>query len=76
MQRRAPLFLKGVRMGECHYCFNCGRCRGETPPPVYVHRCPACGFVNEHGSKTCAECGTSLLMDPKRVFTKPGGQKG
>ncbi|MCI8341211.1 MAG: hypothetical protein HFJ73_06450 [Eggerthellaceae bacterium] len=58
-------------MGECHYCFNCGRCRGETPPAVYARTCPACLFKNEAGSKACAKCGESLLMDPTRVYRKP-----
>lgn len=57
-------------MGECHYCFDCGRCRGETPPAVYVHRCPACRHVNPHGSTECEQCGESLLLDPKRVYVK------
>ena len=57
-------------MGNCHYCMNCGRCRGEMPPPVYVHRCPACGFRNESGAHACAKCGESLKMDPSRIYRK------
>lgn len=59
-------------MGNCHYCFNCGRCRGELPPAVYARTCPACRHRNEAGSKECAQCGELLLMDPTRVYRKPG----
>lgn len=55
-------------MGSCHYCFNCGRCRGETPPAVYVRTCPACGLRNEEGSRQCARCAEGLLMDPGRIY--------
>lgn len=63
-------------MGTCHYCFNCGRCRGETPRAVYVRTCPACRFKNEEGAKACAACGESLFMDPSRIFVKPEHREG
>ncbi|MGN0077482.1 MAG: hypothetical protein ACI36V_01705 [Coriobacteriales bacterium] len=51
-------------MGICHYCFNCGRCRGEKPKAIVVPTCMACGFRNERGVETCAECGNSLVLQP------------
>lgn len=60
-------------MGQCHYCMNCGRCRGEMPPAIIVHRCPACGFVNEDGTVECAACGASLQLDPSKVLRPPVG---
>lgn len=64
------LTWEGNAMGTCHYCFNCGRCRGETPPGVYVRRCPSCGFKNESGAKECAKCGASLYLDPNVVLKR------
>ena len=47
-------------MGNCHYCMNCGRCRGEKPPAILVRRCPSCGCINDPGTRACAACGGSL----------------
>lgn len=54
-------------MGNCHYCFDCGRCRGETPPAVYARRCFECRHVNPLGSEVCERCGASLFVDPTQV---------
>ncbi|WP_165170804.1 hypothetical protein [Adlercreutzia sp. ZJ242] len=63
-------------MGNCHYCFNCGRCRGETPPGVFVRRCPACRHVNERGARECEACGASLYLDPTKVMGNPRSAAG
>ena len=54
-------------MGQCHYCIDCGRCRGETPPGIYVRRCLYCHALNDEGSIECAACGRSLYLDPTHV---------
>ena len=62
-------------MGNCHYCMNCGRCRGEKPRAFYARRCPACGFRNEAGSEVCASCGSSLLLSPGETSFAPGQRR-
>lgn len=59
-------------MGNCHYCMNCGRCRGEKPRGFYARRCPACGAMNEQGSTECAFCGGSLLLQSGTTALSPG----
>ncbi|WP_158539678.1 zinc ribbon domain-containing protein [Gordonibacter sp. 28C] len=59
-------------MGNCHYCMNCGRCRGEKPPAILVRRCPSCGHVNEPGSNACADCGASLALQTGGEGLAPG----
>ncbi|MEG0323091.1 MAG: hypothetical protein RR547_13525 [Raoultibacter sp.] len=54
----------GDVMGTCHYCMNCGRCRGEKPHEFYVRKCPACGRMNDKGTKRCMTCEASLLLEP------------
>lgn len=49
-------------MGNCHYCFNCGRCRGEMPEEFVFSLCMACGHDNEEGALACARCGASLTL--------------
>lgn len=51
-------------MGICHYCFNCGRCRGEKPKPIVFSTCLACGHVNPEGVTECQQCGASLVLEP------------
>ena len=51
-------------MGKCHYCFDCGQCRGETPKPFVFPICLACGFENERGVEECVRCGASLVLQP------------
>ena len=58
-------------MGECHYCFNCGRCRGETPPSICLRTCPVCRFKNEANTENCVQCGASLRLDPTKIYRKP-----
>jgi hypothetical protein len=48
----------------CHYCINCGRCRGELPQPIFVRRCLVCGWQNQSGQESCAACGASLKLIP------------
>lgn len=62
-------------MGNCHYCMNCGRCRGETPPAVVVHRCPMCRHRNPDGAVVCEKCGASLRLDPGKVLKRPSPQR-
>lgn len=54
-------------MGRCHYCINCGLCRGEAPKPILVPLCIHCGHNNPLGSETCEECGGSLLLEPGKT---------
>lgn len=51
-------------MGICHYCFNCGRCRGEKPKPIVFPVCLGCGFGNPAGVTVCQKCGRSLILEP------------
>lgn len=51
-------------MGRCHYCVNCGLCRGEKPKPILVPVCIYCGHNNPFGSETCEACGESLELQP------------
>ena len=51
-------------MGRCHYCINCGLCRGEKPKAILVLVCIRCGHKNPLGSKTCESCGESLELQP------------
>ena len=51
-------------MGKCHYCFDCGQCRGETPKSFVFPICLACGFENERGVEECTRCGASLVLQP------------
>ncbi|HIW75816.1 MULTISPECIES: hypothetical protein [Gordonibacter] len=59
-------------MGNCHYCMNCGRCRGEKPKPILVRRCPTCGHMNEPGSTACAACSASLTLQSGTTSLTPG----
>ena len=59
-------------MGNCHYCMNCGRCRGEKPPAILVCRCPSCGRMNDPGTRTCAACGGSLELQSGTTSLAPG----
>ena len=59
-------------MGNCHYCMNCGRCRGETPPAILVRRCPSCGYTNDPGTRACAACGGSLELQSGTTGLAPG----
>lgn len=59
-------------MGICHYCFNCGRCRGELPKPIVVPVCLACGYRNERGVSVCSKCGESLELKPGITNTAGG----
>lgn len=51
-------------MGRCHYCINCGLCRGEKPKAILVPVCIRCGHKNSLGSETCEACGESLRLQP------------
>lgn len=51
-------------MGTCHYCFNCGRCRGELPEPFILPICLKCGYKNSRDVDVCANCGSSLEVQP------------
>ena len=51
-------------MGRCHYCINCGLCRGEKPKAILVPVCIRCGHKNPLGSETCEACGESLRLQP------------
>ena len=59
-------------MGNCHYCMNCGRCRGEKPPANRVRRCPSCGCMNDSGTRACAACGGSLELQSGTTSLAPG----
>lgn len=48
----------------CHYCINCGRCRGEAGNAIFVRHCVLCGHENAAGSRECAACGGSLKLTP------------
>lgn len=63
-------------MGNCHYCMNCGRCRGELPKAFRVRRCPSCGHMNEQGASSCSVCGTSLVLQTGVTDLEPGRAKG
>lgn len=56
-------------VGICHYCFNCGRCRGEKPKAFIFAICMSCGFENEEGVTVCAKCGASLELQPGETNT-------
>lgn len=51
-------------MGRCHYCINCGLCRGEAPKPFLVPVCIYCGHKNPFGSTICEACSASLELRP------------
>ena len=51
-------------MGRCHYCINCGLCRGEKPKAILVPVCIRCGHKNPLGSKTSRW--SSSLASPTR----------
>ena len=50
-------------MGNCHYCMNCGRCRGEKPPAILVRRCPSCGCTDR-----TLEGGMELYVEDMQVM--------
>ena len=56
--------FKESAVGICHYCFNCGRCRGEKPKPITLSICMSCGFDNEPDAEVCEKCGASLVLEP------------
>lgn len=56
-------------MGICHYCFNCGRCRGEKPKSFIFAKCLCCGHTNEKGVAVCVVCGSSLELVPGETNT-------
>ena len=56
-------------MGACFYCFNCGRCKGVKPKPIILSNCLNCGYKNERGVDTCAQCGNSLVLKPGETNT-------
>jgi len=62
-------------LGACHYCMNCGRCKGGMPKPIMVTLCPSCGLENERGTIACLRCGTSLVLGEKTNLSIGGGMQ-
>ena len=62
-------------MGNCHYCFNCGRCRGEMPESFAMPLCMTCGYENKPEDLVCAKCGASLVLGNSAGVPAPGSNK-
>lgn len=50
----------------CQTCIGCGKCTGETQPPLKPGTCPLCGYENGDRVLSCSQCGTVLPLPPGR----------